>query len=86
MIAAERRYIADDALQIAYINPHPILRLSPASAPLTPCPRFGRLDLDRHLTVGFSHVDHTHTTETKHRLGARSLLSPIAGISSSSQS
>ena len=41
--------------------------LTPTS--LTPRPRFGRLDLDRHLTVGFAHVNHAHTIKAEHRLG-----------------
>ena len=52
-----------EALQIADIDPHPILRLGPTPTPLDTTPRFGRLDLDRHLTVGFGHAGHAHTIE-----------------------
>ena len=66
---------AAEAFQIADIDPHPILRLGTAPAPLTPRPRFDRLDLDRHFTVGFGHAGHTHTIKAEHRLGQPTTVS-----------
>ena len=66
---------AAEALRIADIDPHPILRLGPTTTRLAPRECLGRLDLDRHFTVGFAHASHAHTIKAEHRLGQPTTVS-----------
>jgi hypothetical protein len=64
-----------EALQIANIDPHPILAFGAAPGALASRLGLGRFDLDRHLTIGLAHVCDACAIESEHGLSEATTVS-----------